>query len=1216
MAAAVGRIEAPIGRDPKHRTRMAVVPDGRASTTGYRVRERFAGWTLLELDLVTGRTHQIRVHLDAIGHPVAGDPVYGTGTSRRGPDGLDRLFLHAWRLELAAPGGRPPHPGDGRAAARARGRARGPAAPRRPPGDRRCDDDRRRRSRSPSTSRTTRAARRRHPGRPGGDARDHLGPVRRGQGHDHRRHAPPRGRDRPDRRAPLRRDRARPGHRATARSTASTTTSSRARSSCGIRAARGFLEANEVHGNWYGSPRDQVREALAAGRDVILKIDVQGAQIVKEQVTEALLIFVIPPTLETLFARLRARATETADELELRQRNAAIELARQDDYDHVVVNETGQVERTAERIEEIIAEERGRIPTGGSGSRSDDPRARARAGPGSGRGRRSRPWPIRAATPRRGRGGRGRSRRRAAVHVPRAGAVSPISRTARPCSSSSAGGRRSGSCSVRPSSAPGPTPKPIVDRVRADGPLLPALTLALARWIAEHYLAPPALVIRSMLPPGLLERLELVAERTPVAIARRTCRSRSDRDLLDAAGRRPAAGPRPRRPGRAGRPPAPLARPRGRGPRHARLDAARGLGRSALRALDPAAAGRAGRGAAPRRRANGRPAGRSARASSPRSPSWPPDRCGRTACRPPTLGQRATGPPRSPSLVRRGLAETEVRERPRRPLASRAPGLRGGRPTGRGPVARPGRRRWPGSTRRDRGPRPAAAPPRRRDRRRQDRDLRRGHRRVAWPPAGRPSCSSPRSRWRCRWSTGCGPTSTPASRSSTRGSGDGERADEWRRIRAGDVDIVVGTRLAVVAPLADVGARSSSTRSTTPAYKSDRTPRLQARDAAIRLAELAGAALVLGSATPAVDSLGRALDGHVRPGRAAASGRSARAPDVEVVDLRAELAEGNRGLLSRALDDALAALDTRGRRAGHPRPQPAGDRLGRAVPRLRPRPGLPGLRAAARLPPGRHDPALPPLRSRDAARDALPGLRLAADPLPGRRHGTGRARGPRRPPAAARRAAGPGRRGAPGSGGAGARRVRGGPDRRARRDEPRRQGPRRAGGHAGRGRVIGRRPQPARRTRRGADVPAAQPGGRAGRAAAIGPAGRSSRPTSRTTRSSGPWRRATATTFYAAELALRRRFGSPPFGRLVKLTVALPDRERGGTGGRRRWPSGCGSGPRARDTRSSGRRRPTSPGATTAGGITWSCAATTRSACSDGDPGPPWSVDVDPESLL
>ena len=103
VAAAAGRIEAPIGRDPKHRIRMAVVPDGRAATTGYRVRERFVGWTLLELDLVTGRTHQIRVHLDAIGHPVAGDPLYGTGTSRRGPDGLERLFLHSWRLELTSP---------------------------------------------------------------------------------------------------------------------------------------------------------------------------------------------------------------------------------------------------------------------------------------------------------------------------------------------------------------------------------------------------------------------------------------------------------------------------------------------------------------------------------------------------------------------------------------------------------------------------------------------------------------------------------------------------------------------------------------------------------------------------------------------------------------------------------------------------------------------------------------------------------------------------------------------------------------------------------------------------------------------------------------------------------------------------------------------------------------------------------------------------------
>ena len=123
------------------------------------------------------------------------------------------------------------------------------------------------------------------------------------------------------------------------------------------RAAGEFLEANNVHGNWYGTPRSQVREALASGRDVILKIDVQGAQVVKGKVPGALLIFLIPPSLEDLFQRLRSRATETADELELRQRNAAIELARQEDYDYVVTNETGQVERTAERIDEIIADE-------------------------------------------------------------------------------------------------------------------------------------------------------------------------------------------------------------------------------------------------------------------------------------------------------------------------------------------------------------------------------------------------------------------------------------------------------------------------------------------------------------------------------------------------------------------------------------------------------------------------------------------------------------------------------------------------------------------------------------------------------------------------------------------------------------------------------------------------------------------------------------------
>jgi guanylate kinase len=127
-----------------------------------------------------------------------------------------------------------------------------------------------------------------------------------------------------------------------------------------LREAGELLEANEVHGNWYGTPRQDVADALAAGHDVILKIDVQGAQVVKERVPDALLVFLVPPSLEALFQRLRSRATETADELEIRQRNAAIELARQGDYDRVVTNETGEVARTAAEIEAIIAQEKRR----------------------------------------------------------------------------------------------------------------------------------------------------------------------------------------------------------------------------------------------------------------------------------------------------------------------------------------------------------------------------------------------------------------------------------------------------------------------------------------------------------------------------------------------------------------------------------------------------------------------------------------------------------------------------------------------------------------------------------------------------------------------------------------------------------------------------------------------------------------------------------------
>jgi len=95
-----GTIEAPIGRDPRVRTRMAVGgPHAREARTHFQLERSLAEHSLLRLKLETGRTHQIRVHLQAIGHPVAGDPEYGGA----GALGLQRQFLHATRLAFAHP---------------------------------------------------------------------------------------------------------------------------------------------------------------------------------------------------------------------------------------------------------------------------------------------------------------------------------------------------------------------------------------------------------------------------------------------------------------------------------------------------------------------------------------------------------------------------------------------------------------------------------------------------------------------------------------------------------------------------------------------------------------------------------------------------------------------------------------------------------------------------------------------------------------------------------------------------------------------------------------------------------------------------------------------------------------------------------------------------------------------------------------------------------
>jgi len=111
-AAPSGTIEAPVGRDPRRRRLMAVTPSGRPAVTHYVLADSFSTSSgpvsLLEVTLETGRTHQIRVHLAHLGHPILGDRTYGGASQAASALGLERPFLHAQALTF-------PHPEDGRA---------------------------------------------------------------------------------------------------------------------------------------------------------------------------------------------------------------------------------------------------------------------------------------------------------------------------------------------------------------------------------------------------------------------------------------------------------------------------------------------------------------------------------------------------------------------------------------------------------------------------------------------------------------------------------------------------------------------------------------------------------------------------------------------------------------------------------------------------------------------------------------------------------------------------------------------------------------------------------------------------------------------------------------------------------------------------------------------------------------------------------------------
>jgi len=129
-----------------------------------------------------------------------------------------------------------------------------------------------------------------------------------------------------------------------------------------LRDRNGLLEHAKVHDHWYGTPVDQVRGILAAGRDAILTIDPQGARSVRALVPDALLIFIMPPSIEDLDHRLARRGSEDGEARALRRHNAEAEMAAAGDYDYAIVNQTDHPDDAVEQIWEIIQAEARRDP--------------------------------------------------------------------------------------------------------------------------------------------------------------------------------------------------------------------------------------------------------------------------------------------------------------------------------------------------------------------------------------------------------------------------------------------------------------------------------------------------------------------------------------------------------------------------------------------------------------------------------------------------------------------------------------------------------------------------------------------------------------------------------------------------------------------------------------------------------------------------------------
>lgn len=123
-----------------------------------------------------------------------------------------------------------------------------------------------------------------------------------------------------------------------------------------LREADGFLESAEVHGHLYGTSRKEVEPRLAAGVDVLLDIDVQGARQVRSRIAEAVKVFVFPPSREVLEARLRARASDSPESVARRLAAARGELAEFGEYDYAIINE--DLEKAADELRAILVSRR------------------------------------------------------------------------------------------------------------------------------------------------------------------------------------------------------------------------------------------------------------------------------------------------------------------------------------------------------------------------------------------------------------------------------------------------------------------------------------------------------------------------------------------------------------------------------------------------------------------------------------------------------------------------------------------------------------------------------------------------------------------------------------------------------------------------------------------------------------------------------------------